>query len=126
MGLPIVTTIIFVGRALALPNAGAGVRLLWATWRGEELASGTIWQTAVGQVFFSTGIGFGYFTSYASYNQKHSNAVRSQVGVWTRLICQVMDAVLICCSNVLFENFAAFAVFAVVGNLRRWPQDGES
>lgn len=35
-----------------------------------------------------------------------------------------MDAILICGSNVLFENFAAFAVFAVVGNLRRWPTDG--
>ncbi|KAF2678015.1 SNF-domain-containing protein [Lentithecium fluviatile CBS 122367] len=110
MGLPIVTTIIFVGRALSLDNAGAGVRLLWATWRSDQLASGTVWQTAVGQVFFSTGIGFGYFTSYASYNQKHSNAV--------------MDAVLICGSNVLFENFAALAVFGVVGYLRRWPQDG--
>jgi len=111
MGLPIVTTIIFVGRALSLENAGAGVRLLWGTWRGDQLASGTVWQTAVGQVFFSTGIGFGYFTSYASYNQKHSNAV--------------MDAVLICCSNVLFENFAALAVFGVVGYLGRWPQEGE-
>ncbi|KAL4896134.1 hypothetical protein BDV59DRAFT_172131, partial [Aspergillus ambiguus] len=111
MGLPIVTTIILVGRSCSLENAGAGVRLLWATWRGEELASGTVWQTAVGQVFFSTGIGFGYFTSYASYNAKHSNAV--------------MDAVLICGSNVLFENVAAFAVFGVVGYLRRWPQDGE-
>ncbi|KAF1807897.1 SNF-domain-containing protein [Eremomyces bilateralis CBS 781.70] len=110
MGLPIVTTIIFVGRALSLENAAAGVRLLWATWRSDQLASGTVWQTAVGQVFFSTGIGFGYFTSYASYNAKHSNAV--------------MDAVLICGSNVLFENFAAFAVFGVVGYLRRWPQDG--
>ncbi|KAF2018521.1 SNF-domain-containing protein [Aaosphaeria arxii CBS 175.79] len=110
MGLPIVTTIIFVGRALSLENAGEGVRLLWATWRTDQLASGTVWQTAVGQVFFSTGIGFGYFTSYASYNQKHSNAV--------------MDAILICGSNVLFENFAAFAVFGVVGFLRRWPQDG--
>ncbi|EKG16607.1 Sodium:neurotransmitter symporter [Macrophomina phaseolina MS6] len=110
MGLPIVTTIIFVGRALSLDNAGEGVRLLWATWRSDQLASGTVWQTAVGQVFFSTGIGFGYFTSYASYNAKHSNAV--------------MDAVLICGSNVLFENFAAFAVFGVVGYLRRWPQDG--
>lgn len=110
MGLPIVTTIIFVGRALSLENAGEGVRLLWATWRSDQLASGTVWQTAVGQVFFSTGIGFGYFTSYASYNQKHSNAV--------------MDAILICGSNVLFENFAAFAVFGVVGYLRRWPQDG--
>ncbi|KAF9890226.1 hypothetical protein FE257_006138 [Aspergillus nanangensis] len=111
MGLPIITTIIFVGRALSLDNASAGVRLLWATWRGGQLASGTVWQTAVGQVFFSTGIGFGYFTSYASYNAKHSNAV--------------MDAVLICGSNVLFENFAAFAVFGVVGYLQKWPQDGE-
>jgi solute carrier family 6 GABA transporter-like protein 1 len=55
MGLPIVTTIIFVGRALALENAKEGVRLLWATWRSEQLANPTVWQTAVGQVFFSTG-----------------------------------------------------------------------
>jgi solute carrier family 6 GABA transporter-like protein 1 len=110
MGLPIVTTIIFVGRALSLDNASEGVALIWRTWRGDQLASGTVWQVAVGQVFFSTGIGFGYFTSYASYNQKHSNAV--------------MDAILICGSNVLFENFAAFAVFGVVGYLRRWPTDG--
>ncbi|KAJ5156422.1 hypothetical protein N7492_009225 [Penicillium capsulatum] len=111
MGLPIVTTIIIVGRSCSLENAREGIRLLWATWRSDQLASGTVWQTAVGQVFFSTGIGFGYFTSYASYNSKHSNAV--------------MDAILICGSNVLFENFAAFAVFGVVGYLRRWPQDGE-
>lgn len=111
MGLPIVTTVILVGRACSLPNAREGIDLLWATWRGSELASGAVWQTAVGQVFFSTGIGFGYFTSYASYNTKHANAV--------------MDAVLICCSNVLFENFAAFAVFGVIGYLQRWPQDGE-
>ncbi|KXS98416.1 hypothetical protein AC578_1769 [Pseudocercospora eumusae] len=111
MGIPIVTTIIFVGRAVSLENANEGIGLLWRTWRGDQLASGTVWQTAVGQVFFSTGIGFGYFTSYASYNQKYSNAV--------------MDSILICGSNVLFENFAAFAVFGVVGFLRLWPQDGE-
>jgi solute carrier family 6 GABA transporter-like protein 1 len=110
MGLPVVSTIIFVGRALSLDNASEGVALVWRTWRSDQLASGTVWQTAVGQVFFSTGIGFGYFTSYASYNQKHSNAV--------------MDAILICGSNVLFENFAAFAVFGVVGYLRKWPTDG--
>lgn len=43
MGLPIVTTIIFVGRAVSLPNASEGVKLLWATWRGDQLASGTVW-----------------------------------------------------------------------------------
>ena len=110
MGVPIITTLIIVGRATSLENAGAGVRLVWATWRGDQLKSGTVWQTAVRQVFFSTGIGFGYFTSYASYNSKHSNAV--------------MDAVLICFSNVVFENVAAFAVFGIVGFLRLWPQDG--
>lgn len=111
MGLPIVTTIILVGRSVSLDNAGAGLKLLWGTWRGEVLRDGTIWQTAVGQVFFSTGVGFGYFTSYASYNQKHSNAV--------------MDAVLICGSNVLFENFAALAIFGIVGFLRRWPWESD-
>lgn len=59
MGLPVITTIIFVGRAVSLDNAGEGIRLLWATWRGSQLADGTVWQTAVGQVFFSTGVGFG-------------------------------------------------------------------
>ena len=110
MGLPIVTTVILVGRACSLENAREGVDLVWRTWRSDQLATPTVWQTAVGQVFFSTGIGFGYFTSYASYNAKHSNAV--------------MDALLICGSNVLFENFAAFAVFGVVGYLRMWPEDG--
>lgn len=111
MGLPIVTCIILVGRSLSLDNASEGVDLLWRTWRSDMLADPTLWQTAVGQVFFSTGIGFGYFTSYASYNVKHANAV--------------MDAILICTSNVLFENFAAFAVFGVVGFLKMWPEDGE-
>lgn len=110
MGLPIVITIVLIGRSLSLDNAGAGVRTFWGTWNNDQLTSGTIWQTACGQVFFSTGVGFGYFTSYASYNQKHSNAI--------------MDSILIVGSNVLFENIAAFAVFGVVGFLRLFPEDG--
>lgn len=35
-----------------------------------------------------------------------------------------MEASLICGSNALFENFAAFAVFGIVGYLPRWPQYG--
>ncbi|KAG9237783.1 putative sodium/chloride dependent neurotransmitter transporter [Amylocarpus encephaloides] len=57
-----------------------------------------------GQVFFSTGVGFGYFTSYASYNQKYSNAV--------------MDSVIIACSNALFE---IFAVLGCIGFLQLFP-----
>jgi solute carrier family 6 GABA transporter-like protein 1 len=107
MGLPIVVTIILIGRSVSLDNAGEGVKLYFATWRSSVLADGRIWQTACGQVFFSTGVGFGYFTSYASYNRKHSNAV--------------MDSILIVTSNVLFENIAAFAVFGVVGYLGMRP-----
>lgn len=62
MGLPIVTTIIFVGRALSLENAREGVALLWTNWRSDQLASGTVWQTAVGQVRSSC------FITYKSSN----------------------------------------------------------
>ncbi|KAG6117468.1 hypothetical protein E4U13_001029 [Claviceps humidiphila] len=110
MGLSIVMTIILVGRSLSLEHASRGVKLFWATWDSKSLASGEMWQTACGQVFFSTGVGFGYFTSCASYNKKYSNAV--------------MDSILIVASNVLFENIAAFAVYGVVGFLGISPKDG--
>ncbi|KAK3703474.1 hypothetical protein LTR37_014464 [Vermiconidia calcicola] len=103
MGLPIVMTIILLGRCTSLENAGRGIRLYFATFYGEKLASGQIWQTACGQVFFSTGAGFGYYIAYASYNAKWANAVQ--------------DAVILVCSNCLFETVAAFAVFGVVGYL---------
>lgn len=110
MGLPIVITFVLIGRSVSLPNAAQGIKILWGTWNGDQLAKGTIWQTACGQVFFSTGVGFGYFTSYASYNQKYSNAV--------------MDSILIVSSNVLFENIASFAVYGVLGFLNRFPEPG--
>ncbi|UZP39765.1 hypothetical protein NXS19_007581 [Fusarium pseudograminearum] len=111
MSLPVILTIILVGRSVSLPNAGRGIKLYFGEWNSDKLASGEIWQTAAGQVFFSTGVGFGYFSSYASYNQKHSNAV--------------MDSCLIVGSNVLFEGFAAFAAFGVVGFLGMTPIENE-
>lgn len=50
MGLPIIMCIVLIGRSLSLPGAGEGVKMFWATWRGSELANGTLWQTACGQV----------------------------------------------------------------------------
>ncbi|KAG5983064.1 hypothetical protein E4U55_000862 [Claviceps digitariae] len=110
MGLPIVIIIVLIGRSLSLKNAARGVKLFWGTWNGEKLADGEIWQTACGQVFFSMGVGFGYFTSYASFNHKYSDVV--------------MDSILIATSNVVFENVAAFAVYGVIGYLGISPQDG--
>jgi len=109
MVLPIVMTVILIGRCVSLDNAARGIRLYFATWNGDQLARGQIWQTAVGQVFFSTGVAFGYYISYASYNAKWSNAVQ--------------DAVILVCSNCLFETVAAFAVFGVVGYLNILPSN---
>lgn len=103
MALPIVMTIILIGRCVSLENAGEGIKLYFATWNGYKLGAGQIWQTACGQVFFSTGVGFGYYISYASYNAKWANAVQ--------------DSIILVCSNCLFETIAAFAVFGVVGYL---------
>ena len=109
MALPIVMTIILLGRCVSLENAGRGIKFYFATWNGDKLADGQIWQTATGQVFFSTGVAFGYYVSYASYNAKWSNAVQ--------------DAVILVVSNCSFETIAAFAVFGVVGYLDILPSN---
>ncbi|ROT39510.1 Sodium:neurotransmitter symporter family protein [Sodiomyces alkalinus F11] len=109
MGLPLVFIIVLLGRSVSLPNAVDGVRLYFAEWHGWKLAQGQIWQEACGQIFFSTGIGMGYFTSFASYNAKFSNAVQ--------------DSLIIVFSNSLIEVVAGFSVFAVVGYLGIQPDE---
>ncbi len=103
MGLPIIMLFVLIGRGVSLPNAVDGIKMYMGVWHGDKLASGAIWQGAVGQIFFSIGVGFGYFTSYASYNSKYANAVQ--------------DALIIAFSNSLFEVLAAFSVFGVIGFL---------
>jgi len=112
IALPILLTVVLVGRGASLPNAGRGIKLYFGEFNGEQLAAGKIWQAALSQVFYSTGVGFGYYTAYASYNSKFADAVQ--------------DAMMICSANALFEAFAAFAVFGVVGFLGMNPSDGEA
>ncbi|KAF5520099.1 Sodium- and chloride-dependent GABA transporter 1 [Colletotrichum aenigma] len=111
MAMPIILMIVLIGRGCSLPNAIDGIRIYWTEWHGSKLASGTIWQEACGQVFFSTGIGMGYYTSFASYNQKYSNAVQ--------------DALIICICNSLIEILGSLSVFGVVGYLGMHPDTGD-
>ncbi|OLN85184.1 Sodium- and chloride-dependent GABA transporter 1-like protein 1 [Colletotrichum chlorophyti] len=111
MAMPIILMIVLIGRGCSLPNAIDGIRIYWTEWHGHKLASGTIWQEACGQVFFSTGIGMGYYTSYASYNSKYANAVQ--------------DALIICISNSLIEVIGSMSVFGVVGYLGMHPDTSE-
>lgn len=110
MGLPLVMIIILIGRGVSLPNAIDGIRLYFAEWNSWRLADGAIWQAACGQIFFSIGIGFGYFTSYASYNSRFSNAVQ--------------DSLIIAFSNCLYEILAGFSVFGIIGFLGYRPDSG--
>lgn len=111
MGLPVVTMIILLGRGVSLPNAIDGIRLYMATWRGELLGDRYIWQMACGQIFFSIGLGMGYFTSYASYNNQHQNVVQ--------------DVLIIITCNSLYEIVGCFAVFGIIGFLQQFPQPGD-
>ncbi|KAH7144586.1 hypothetical protein B0J13DRAFT_675895 [Dactylonectria estremocensis] len=109
MGLPVVMLIVILGRSLSLENAGRGVKYYFAEWNGWRLGNGDIWQGACGQIFFSIGVGFGYFTSYASYNTKYANAVQ--------------DSFTIGCCNSAYEIIGGFAVFGVIGYLGYEPGD---
>lgn len=109
MGFPLVMLVVLIGRGVSLPNARDGICLFWCEFNGGQLAQAQIWQDATAQVFYSTGVGFGYFMAYASYNSQQANAVA--------------DAIIICCSNAGFETMAAFAVFGVVGYLGMTPQN---
>ena len=52
--------------ALTLPNSGAGVRFLFAPdW--SALARPGVWAAAMGQAFFSLGVGMAIFVTYGSY-----------------------------------------------------------
>jgi solute carrier family 6 GABA transporter-like protein 1 len=109
MGLPIIMIFILIVRGATLPNAIDGIRLFVGEFNGGQLAGGQIWQDALGQVFYSTGVGFGYYTAYASYNAQNANAVQ--------------DSVLICCCNSLFEIACALAIFCIVGFLGMTPEN---
>ncbi|KAF2022390.1 SNF-domain-containing protein [Aaosphaeria arxii CBS 175.79] len=112
MGLPIVMAVILIGRGCSLDNAGRGVKLYFGEWNGDQLGRGDIWQAACGHIFFSIGVGMGYFTSYASYNSKYANAVQ--------------DSFIVAISNSMYEILIAFSVFGVIGFLDIHPDDGVS
>lgn len=109
MGLPAVMIIVLVGGSASLDRSLEGVRYYFGEWHGDKLAGGKIWQAACGQVFFSIGVGFGYFTTYSSFNPRFAHAVQ--------------DTLIIAISNSLYEAVAGFVVFSIIGFLKMTPED---
>ncbi len=101
MLFPVTLIVILTIRSVTLENAGRGIVRYVGQWSWQKLASSQIWVDAIGQIFYTIGIGFGYFVAYSSYHSKYADAVQ--------------DSVIIACSDSLIEMFAGFAAFGVIG-----------
>lgn len=85
--------------ALFLPNAGAGVRFLFAPdW--SALGKPTVYVAALGQAFFSLGIGMAVFITYGSY--------------MPRTFSLPTSAAAIALGDSLFAVIAGLAIFPAV------------
>lgn len=89
-------------RALTLDGAALGLDALFTPdW--SELANGSVWVAAYGQIFFSLSIGFGIMVTYASYLGRRADLTGS--------------AMVAGFANSSFEILAGIGVFATLGYL---------
>lgn len=99
--MPVLVTIILglAAYALFLPNAGAGVRFLFAPdW--SVLRTPAVYIAALGQAFFSLGIGMAIFVTYGSY--------------MPRTFSLSSSAAIIAFGDSLFAIVAGLAIFPAV------------
>ncbi|MFG3404688.1 sodium-dependent transporter [Streptomyces sp. NPDC048142] len=89
-------------RALTLEGAALGLDALF-TPNWSELANGSVWVAAYGQIFFSLSIGFGIMITYASYLGRRADLTGS--------------ALVAGFANSSFEILAGIGVFATLGYL---------
>ena len=109
MTLPVILIIVLLIRGVTLPNAAAGLYDYVGQFDASRLADPLIWSEAVGQIFFSIGIGVGCMTAYASYNSSYQNTA--------------VDSMIIAISNSIYEILCGVAVFSTVGYLRGQGKD---
>jgi len=104
MGLPIVLLFVFLGRALSLEGASAGVKAYIGEWDMSLLTShGDIWSTAASQIIFSLSLTGGVMTAYGS------NCPRTEPAF--------LNSTVIAVANSTFSFIAGFAVFGSLGHL---------
>ncbi|XP_050406476.1 sodium- and chloride-dependent GABA transporter 1 isoform X1 [Patella vulgata] len=98
--LPYVFITIILVRAVTLPGAIDGIKF-YIIPDISKLANVQVWIQALMQIFFSMGIGWGGFTTMASYNKFNNNILR--------------DTVIYCCIGEGTSFYAGFVVFSVLG-----------
>ncbi|MGF1611733.1 MAG: sodium-dependent transporter [Kiloniellales bacterium] len=109
MPLLALSVLVLAAYAATLPGAGAGWRfLLVPDW--SAMARGDVYVAALGQAFFSLGIGMAVFITYASYMRRETRIPRS--------------AVAIIAGDSLFAIVAGLAIFPAVFAFGMDPQAG--
>ncbi|EDV19460.1 uncharacterized protein TRIADDRAFT_33521 [Trichoplax adhaerens] len=99
---PYIVLIAFLIRGVTLPGAVKGIEY-YIVPNFTKLAHADPWVDAVGQIFYSYGIGFGSLIAMGSYN-KFNNRIQR-------------DAFYVILANSGTSIFAGFVVFAILGFL---------
>lgn len=95
---------------LSLPGAGRALEFLFVPdW--SRLADPNLYVAALGQAFFSVGVGFGVLATYASY-------APSSNGPWTR------SALWVCLGDTAFALVASLIAFPAVFSFGLQPTHG--
>jgi len=101
--VPLITLAVLLFNSIGKDGASDGIEAYVGNWDLSALNEPVIWQSAVGQIFFSIGVCFGVMTAYSSY-------MESKKGL-------LLDSVLIASINSGISIFAGFVVFTAVGVL---------
>jgi NSS family neurotransmitter:Na+ symporter len=111
MPLLAVLILLLAGYALSLPDATKGLAFLFAPdW--SALATPKIYLSALGQAFFSLGVGMGVIITYSSYLRSNERLASS--------------ALAIAAGDTLFAIVAGIAIFPVVFSFGMDPAQGAS
>lgn len=98
--IPWLILLIFVGRAVTLPGAGAGLAYyLTPVW--SKLLNPEVWLAAYTQTFFSLSVGFGIMIAYSSFLPRKANLTK--------------NAIIICVADGVTALVAGLAVFGSAG-----------
>uniref|UniRef100_A0A6S8CBL3 Transporter n=1 Tax=Aplanochytrium stocchinoi TaxID=215587 RepID=A0A6S8CBL3_9STRA len=101
--VPLITLAVLLFNSVGKDGASDGIEAYIGNWDFAALQEPIIWQSAVGQIFFSIGVCFGVMTAYSSY-------MESKKGL-------LLDSVLIASINSGISLFAGFVVFTAIGVL---------
>ncbi|MBD3345767.1 MAG: sodium-dependent transporter [Chitinivibrionales bacterium] len=95
-----IVTVTIIVWSLFLEGAGDGIRH-YVTPDFKKVLNKEVWIAAYGQIFFSLSLGFGIMIAYASYLPKKANVFK--------------NSLIVGFTNSLYEVFAGFGVFSVLG-----------